>query len=246
MAKLTFIIFFVCLIGGVSVAQAQYVLVLKNGRQITVQSYREEGSMVKFSGMGGEIAIAKDQIQTVRRASEADWSRAPSLAVDQPTLATPPPPPSTTDKPEGVKPAEPTTTTEDPIARNRAEEEKLYQDKVKELTEQLKESRERYSLLTRGNKDPEPGFLSTEEAIRGHQEDLLSRLRDAQYKAQGLPRGSNTTSPPFSLDAPPAYSERQKQLSDLRARITELEKNRERLIEEMREKKFETGSLFLD
>ena len=47
-------------------AHADYVLVLKNGRQITVQSYREEGSMVKFTGLGGEIGISKDQIQTVR------------------------------------------------------------------------------------------------------------------------------------------------------------------------------------
>ena len=246
MAKLIFILFFICLIGGSGVAEAQYVLVLKNGRQITVQSYREEGSMIKFSGLGGEIAIGKDQIQSVRRTTEADRSAVPSLAVDRATPSTPPQVPSTVVKPEGVKPAEPTTATEDPIAKNRAEEEKLYQDKVKELTEQLKELRERYSLITRGNKGPEPSFFTTEEAFRGHQEDLLSRLRDAQYKAQGLPSGGNATSPPFSLDAPPAYSEKQKQLSDLRARIAELEKNRERLIAEMKAKNFETGSLFLD
>ena len=47
-------------------AYADYVLVLKNGRQITVQSYREEGTMIKFTGLGGEIGISKDQLQTVR------------------------------------------------------------------------------------------------------------------------------------------------------------------------------------
>ena len=40
---------------------------LKNGRQITVQSYREEESMIKFQGFGGEIGIAKDQLQTIRK-----------------------------------------------------------------------------------------------------------------------------------------------------------------------------------
>ena len=48
-------------------AHADYVLVLKNGRQITVQSYREEGSMIKFTGLGGEIGISKEQIETVRK-----------------------------------------------------------------------------------------------------------------------------------------------------------------------------------
>ena len=246
MAKLSWIVAFVCLIGGSGVAEAQYVLVLKNGRQITVQSYREEGSMIKFSSMGGDIAIGKDQVQSIRRAGEADRSAVPSPPVDRATPSTPPQLPSTVVKPAAARPSTPPLSSEDQIAKDRAEEEKLYQDKIKELTEQLKELRERYSLITRGNKGSEPSFFTTEEAFRGHQEDLLSRLRDAQYKAQGLPSGANATSPPFSLDAPPAYSERQKQLSELRTRIGELEKNRERLIAEMKAKKFETGSLFLD
>jgi hypothetical protein len=65
-------------------------------------------------------------------------------------------------------------------------------------------------------------------------------------KAQGLPSGSAATSPQFSLDPPPAYSEKQKELSDLRSRIAALESDRDRLIEEMKVKNFDTGSLFLD
>jgi hypothetical protein len=242
MTKLSLLLAFGCFIGGLGVAEAQYVLVLKNGRQITVQSYREEGSMIKFSGMGGEVAIGKDQVESVRRAGEADRS----LAVDRATPSAPPQAPSTIVKPAAVRPSTPPPVTDDQIAKNRAEEEKLYKDKVKQLTEQLRELRERYSLITRGNKGPEPSFFTTEEAFRGHQEDLLSRLRDAQFKAQGLPSGSNATSPPFSLNPPPAYSEKQKELSDLRTRIGELENNRRRLIEEMQVKNFDTGSLFLD
>ena len=91
-----------------------------------------------------------------------------------------------------------------------------------------------------------PKLFTTEEEFRGHQEDLLSRLRDAQYRAQGLPSGADATSPPFSLNAPPAYSEKQKELSELRRRISDVENARQKLIDEMKAKNFETGSLFLD
>jgi hypothetical protein len=55
------------LLGSAVTLSAEYVLVLKNGRQISVQNYREEGSMIKFQGFGGEIGIAKDQLQTIRK-----------------------------------------------------------------------------------------------------------------------------------------------------------------------------------
>jgi predicted nuclease with TOPRIM domain len=40
---------------------------------------------------------------------------------------------------------------------------------------------------------------------------------------------------------PPAYSDREKELSDLRSRLNQLVKERERLIEEMKQKNFDTG-----
>jgi hypothetical protein len=75
---------------------------------------------------------------------------------------------------------------------------------------------------------------------------LLSRLRDAQNRAQKLPTGSAAASPQFSLNAPPAYTEKQRELSDLRARIGQIENERQRVIDEMRAKGFEVGSLFLE
>jgi hypothetical protein len=235
-----------CLIGWCAIADAQYIVVLKNGRQLAVQSYREDGATIRFSGSAGEIAIGKDQVQTIRRAGPSDRSALSNLDQDRPstppaaTVPSPAAPPAPEAKPSAPSPA----TGEAPATR--ADEEHAYQQKVKELTAQLKELRERYALITRGTKGPEPSLFTTEEAFRGHQEDLLSRLRDAQFKAQGLPSGANATSPPFSLDAPPAYSEKQKELSELRNRITELENRRQRLIDEMKAKNFDTGSLFLD
>jgi hypothetical protein len=215
MMMILFVAAFFAISGWLEQAQAQHVIVLKNGRQITVQSYREEGSMIKFNGLGGEIGIGRDQIQTIYRGGESDRRAVPILTLDRTTPSTSPQHAPTVAKPAEVKPTAPPPATPDQVAQNRAEEEKVYQQKVKELTEELKQLRERYSLNTRGNKGSEPSFFTTEEAFRGHQEDLLSRLRDAQYKAQGLPRGANATSPPFSLDAPPAYSEKQKELSEL-------------------------------
>jgi hypothetical protein len=235
-----------CLVTWCGVADAQYVLVLKNGRQIIVQSYREDGAMIRFSGLGGEIGIGKDQVQAIRRASESDRGAVSTVGSDRPS---PPPaapaPPAPVRTPE-AKPPAPQPVINDDAPLGRAEEERAYLQKVKELTEQLKELRERYALVTRGNRGPEPAFFTTEEAFRGHQEDLLSRLRDAQFKAQGLPTGSNATSPPLSLDPPPAYSEKQRELSDLRSRIGDLENRRQKLIDEMKMKNFDTGSLFLD
>jgi hypothetical protein len=227
------------------IADAQYVVVLKNGRQLTVQNYREEGSMIKFSGLGGEIAISKDQIQTIRRAEASESASSRSLSLDdRPGKNPPEPAPTLVAPPETKPPAK--VSIQQQQAKQRAAEAKAYEDRLKDLTAQLKELRDRYSLITRGNQGPDPSFFTTEKAFKGQQDDLLSRLRDAQNKAQGLPTGSAASSPQFSLDAPPAYTERQRELSDLRARISQVENERQRVIDEMRAKGFEVGSLFLE
>jgi hypothetical protein len=45
---------------------------------------------------------------------------------------------------------------------------------------------------------------------------------------------------------PPSYSKKERELSQLRNQITQLEGKREKLIQEMRQKNFDTGSLFLE
>ena len=228
-------------------AFADYTLVLKNGRRITVQSYREEGGMIKFPGLGGEMAIGKDQIQAIQKAGATG---APGLDISRsaPAASVPSQEAAPTGEKKSTAPIDignPPVTEESPAAR-KAKEEKAYQKQIGELTQQLKELRERYAAETRGNTGADPVLFTTEEAFRGHQEDLLSRLRDAQYRAQGLQTGSGATSPPFSLDAPPAYTEKQKKLSDLRNQINQLESQRQLLIDEMRQKGFDTAGLFLD
>jgi hypothetical protein len=220
-------------------ASADYTIVLKNGRQFNVQDFREEAGRIKFHGFGGEISILKNQIQTIRPAGEA------KSANEVPSR-------SAASVPENRVPALERTNTasqrdnpsskEKEITKPNVTEEEAYRQLIKKIDDQLKELRGRYATETRGNAGVDPFLFTTEEAFRGHQEDLLSRLRDAQYKAQGLPSGGDAQSPPFSTNPPPAYTEKQKLLSDLRNQLNGLENERERVIAEMKRNNMDTGS----
>ncbi|HWH78609.1 MAG TPA: hypothetical protein VNT76_14605, partial [Candidatus Binatus sp.] len=94
-----------------SLAEAQSVLVLKNGRQITVQSYRVEGSMIKFTGLGGEIAIAKDQIKEILKAGEINRPGLSMSDLDGPSR------PSAT-APQKTTPAPTRDVTQSPASRD--------------------------------------------------------------------------------------------------------------------------------
>jgi hypothetical protein len=225
---------------------ADYTIVLKNGRRFNVQNFREEAGIVKLHGFGGEISIPKDQIQTIKPAVGAKSSTEAPLRSAPVTV-----PKDRVPALERTNTATPQNLTEN--QRDEAKEitkpdvkENAYRQLIKKIDDQLKELRGRYAAETRGNTGVEPFLFTTEEAFRGHQEDLLSRLRDAQYKAQGLPSGGEAQSPPFSTNPPPAYTEKEKLLSHLRKQITELESERERVIAEMKRNDMDVSSLSLD
>ena len=56
---------FAVVFGSVTPLFADYTLILKNGRIITVEAYTEEGGMIIFSSYGGEIGIAKENVQSI-------------------------------------------------------------------------------------------------------------------------------------------------------------------------------------
>ena len=224
-------------------ALAEYAIHLKNGRRIIAQSYREEGQLIKFRALGGEIGISKDQIQSIER------------AVQVPPLQQIPLQGAPTERPV----AETTLTPEEEKAR----EEKEYQQKLLDVTSQLKEVRDRYSQLLRGTTSAEPSQLVTEEQIKASQADVISRFRDATSNpGEPAPVRLLTPSPFSSLpptiieEQPPArapttyenlpVTETQKELSELRHQANELEREREKLINEMRRKDMSVGSLFLE
>jgi hypothetical protein len=236
-----------------NLASADYLLILKNGRQITVQSYREEGSMIKFQGFGGEIGISKDQLQTIRNLGSEAAAGLDVTAPQQPSglpekaPETAQPPPLVSDK--SLSPEE-----------ERAREEKEYQQKLIDVNERLKNAQDRYSQAIRGTTSSEPSLLTTEEQLKARTDDIISRSLDAQYNPTE-PAGTKLVTPsPFSSLPPtvtevsppsipkvtgplPPYTERQKELSDLRSQTLQLEKDRERLIEEMKQKNFDSAKL---
>jgi hypothetical protein len=222
---------------------ADYTLVLKNGRRITVETYREEGGMIKFQALGGEVGINRDQIQSIQKAVPT----APPLPQASLQDSVGPP---LADRP--LSPEE-----------EKAKEEKEYQQKLLDVTSQLKEVREHYSQLLRGTTSAEPSQLVTEEQIKAGQADTISRFRDATSNpSEPAPVRLLTPSPFSSLpptiveQQPPArapityenlpYDQTQRELTELRHRANELEKEREKIINEMRQKNMSIGSLFLE
>src|ERR1043166_4047652 len=123
-------------------------LVLKNGRRLTVENYREEAGMISFYGLGGEIKIPKDQIERIERVSGQEPTglvvpkieKEPSVVRVEPTL-----------KPNiGPQPVKDKKVVADPKAEARVKEEKEYQEKLKKVTEQLKQLRDQYAREARG------------------------------------------------------------------------------------------------
>lgn len=216
---------------SVSMACAEYELILKNGRRIAVQSYREEGGMVKFPGLGGEIGIARSEVQAIRKAGETTQ---PTLDLSRPVSPPSPASPTPTAPAPAVGKEQPPPTisgqrksdSEVESADERAKEEKEYQNKLAQVTNQLRKLQERYGAETRGTTGPEPSFFTTEEAFKGHQQDLLSRLR-----AANAPIG-------------PAATETEKRLTELREQMFQLENQRKALIEEMKRKSFVSADMF--
>jgi hypothetical protein len=250
-------------LGFAELVFAQYTLVLKNGRRIVVQSYREEGGVIKFSSFGGEIEIKKDQVQSILKVGEA-----PVQANDAPLRAAPEAADAKRTGPASKEgPSQKVKTPAEQSAEERAKEEKEYQRKVQQITEEIRSVRDRYLLLARGKPGPDPTILDSEEAMKARTDDLNSRLRDVQNR-DAIPSDAGgvrlSTPSPFTGVSPdiialnpstaspsvsppaPSYSEREKELSDLRNQMGRLERERDQLIQEMKQKDFDTASLFLE
>jgi hypothetical protein len=223
---------FICISGWVGSAQAQHVIVLKNGRQITVQSYREEGSMIKIVGLGGEIGIPKDQVQAILKPGQADRAR-PGLSISEMEASSPKPAPqkrTPSSPPDVAQPPSPEETK--PLAD--PEEVKEYQQRLTEVSQQLEAARQKYFEATQGG-----GTASnvSKEGIRSWTMDFASRIHDSQKTPGGGGPSSTPPTPPYA----PNYTAKERELSDLRSEIDRLQKERAALIEEMKSKNIPTG-----
>ena len=222
----------VALVGWLSVAEAQYMITLKNGRQITAQSYREEGANIKVQGLGGEFGIAKDQIQSITKAAQGERGGLNIIEMDASTRLAPSaqkPSPAARETKASAIPGQTKSAEE-------LEEEKQYQKRLAELTKDLEAARQEYFKATQGG-----GTASnvSKEGIRSWTMDFASRIHDSQK----VPGGGGATGTPPTPPYAPSYTGKEKELSELRIKIDTLQKERGSLIEEMKRKNIPTGTL---
>ena len=196
-------------------------------------------------GLGGEVGIAKEHVQSIKRAEEIEGLGMVLPGLQQPrggttetteSKGTGPGPPGEAKAKRG-KPAgseKRVLTPEEELAEKRAKEEKEYQKRVGEITGRIKALIDRYTLATRGGTGPKPSLLNSEEAIRGRTADLMSRIRDRQFNPAGFsdaaarrlelsrrgvrPRSSVVAGAAPALPPPPSAKERE--LNDLRKQFT--------------------------
>jgi hypothetical protein len=234
MSKLISVLTFTALTASISLAQAQHVIVLKNGRQIAVQSYREEGSMIKFVGLGGEIGIPKDHIQAIVKSGKIDRTGLSLPELEKGSRQTG----SAPVKPVSAPPRDPTETPGSAEAKPSVDIEEVteYQKRFADITERLEVAKEKYFNATQGG-----GTSSnlSKEGIRAWTMDFASRIHDSQKVPGGGGPSSSPPTPPYL----PNYTAKEKELSDLRIQIDSLQKERNALIEEMKSKNIPTSSL---
>jgi hypothetical protein len=225
-------------------AGAEYTLILKNGRRITVPSYREDEGVIRFNGLGGEIGIRKEQIQAIRRGDGAAPGDLDLTRVEAQTSG------------DAVGAAQEGAGGKSSDGAERAQEEQHFQAKLKELNERLKATQDTYAESIRGSAGADPMQLVTEEQMRARQDDLTARFKDAQNNPSE-PAPVNLLNPsPFSslpptvtevqpagrtispYETPQTLTDREQQLLNLRNQTVELEQERERLLDEMKRKNF--------
>jgi hypothetical protein len=215
-------------------AFADFTLVLKNGRRITAQSYREEGSTIKVHGLGGEFGIPKDQIQTILKADQSEQrglsisdleasSRQTQAPAQKPSV------PPARDAKDALVPSEKKSLVE-------ANEEQEYQKRLAEVTQKLETAKREYLNATQGG-----GTSSnvSKEGFGGWVADLGSRIRDSQNVPGG---GGPASTPPMQGYEAPVYTPKEKELSNLRSQIDSLQKERDSLIQEMKSKNIPTAT----
>ena len=218
--------------GALDLAQAQHVLVLKNGRQITVQSYREEGSTIKFNGLGGEIGLPKDQIQAILKPGQ---SNRPGVSISNLEASSPQPATQPQKAPAPTAPASASSPQSAGEKKSVAGEEIMeYQKRLAEATQKLETANREYFDATQGG-----GTASnvSKEGMRSWAMDLASRIHDSQKVPGG---GGDANTPPMPPYAP-VYTPKEKELSDLRAQIDRLQKERDALLQEMKSRNIPTS-----
>ena len=109
-----------------------------------------------------------------------------------------------------------------------------YHKKLAEVSQKLELARQEYYKATQGG-----GNASnvSKDGLKAWAMDLASRIHDSQKMPGGGGARSSPPSPPYS----PNYTAKEKELSNLRIQIDGLQKERDKLIDEMHIKNIPTG-----
>jgi hypothetical protein len=143
---------------------ADYTLVLKNGRRITVQSYREQGSTLHIQARGGEIGIPKDQVRAILKSGATDPTELNTSDLDRPVRQPQSPAPA----PSDVRPSGP---TEETVGGDEAADD---QQRLAEINKKLNAAQARYLAVSQGGG---AAASATKEGYRAWTADLMSRLK---------------------------------------------------------------------
>jgi hypothetical protein len=193
---------------------ADYTLVLKNGRRITVQSYREQGSTLHIQARGGEIGIPKDQVQAILKSGETDPAELNISDLDRPVR-----------QPQSTAPASsagrssastekpPLGELEETVGRDEAADD---QQRLAEINKKLNAAQARYLAVSQGGG---AAASATKEGYRAWTADLMSRLKTR--------RGASDSE----------YEPLEKELRDLRLEIDNLQRDRDALLTELQNKR---------
>jgi hypothetical protein len=252
---------------------ADYTIVLKNGGRITVKDYREEKGMVMLEGLGGEIGIAKQQIQSILQAgeSESQGLNLGSIEKSQPTADAKVLTAEYNSAQRALEEAGPNIRR----FEVRDEEEKEDQEKLDVNTEAIESRTELYRLISRGKPGVEPTLLDNLVALEGRINLLNSWIKDArsnparargtgvvrlitnstfagrrrtiELRHEGVVRPGRVNVRPFRTARAgvllPGYTSGERELSDLKKRLLQLCKERKRLIQSIKQEGRFTGSL---
>jgi len=157
---------------------ADYTIVLENDRRITVNKYWEESGMVKFHGLGGEIGIARKQIQSIVQATETEPQGVViAMIKNSPIVITPTVNLLASGEDEAETPPSPNVRefeVEDQLARE-------YQGTYRDLKQQIELRRELRWLITRGTTSPDPTLITSLRVLNARIDDINSRIKDSQH-----------------------------------------------------------------
>ncbi len=188
--------------------------------------------MVKIPGLGGEFGIPKNQIQTILKAGASERGLSITDLEASSRRGEVPVQKSAETLPQDVT-GLPSSKETKPLVN--AEEEIEYQKRLAEVTKKLEAAKQEYFDATQGG-----GSASnlSKEGWSGWIADLGSRIRDSQK----VPGGGGPASTPPMPSSAPAYTPREKKISDLRIQIDTLQKERDDLVAEMKSKNIPTGT----